>query len=197
MRPHCGRRKKLFWFLKSKSFIYRNLLLIRRVKMKRNVFFAGILASALVFGLVVTGCDTETPLQDGGTVHVANDSRAAGVSNVTVVGVGTPVVSVAVSFNGVLNGVAYTVYVREDGKNTIHVLGDTVVSSDRVYTSGTSLSTASDPDKWAGLVSKSLLPLRTRSSATSFKFGIQTIDANGYRSDIVWSSAISVPTGST
>jgi hypothetical protein len=30
----------------------------RRVKMKRNVFFVGILASALVFGLGLTGCSS-------------------------------------------------------------------------------------------------------------------------------------------
>jgi hypothetical protein len=159
--------------------------------MKRNVFFAGILASALVFGLVVTGCDTETPLQDGGTVHVATYKAGQVSSVIASQTTDTGTTSIIVKFNAAPNGISYSVYAQAEDKNTIQVLTDVPDWKYTYNTTGTS-TRSYDVNTWEVKSAKNQL---SQTSNTRYRFGIRTEDVGNSTvraSDIAWSSFISV-----
>jgi hypothetical protein len=72
--------------------------------MKKNGLLLGMLALALAFGFVVTGCENDA-LQEGGNVHTMQD-KAANVTGVTVA-TATDNNYAIVTFNAAANGVGY------------------------------------------------------------------------------------------
>jgi hypothetical protein len=77
--PNGIKPPKKFW----RQFIWYSKVYHRRVKMKKNVFFAGIPAIMLVFGLLMASCETETPEPDPPPPHVFEYKLSSGTLTIT------------------------------------------------------------------------------------------------------------------
>ncbi|GHV93073.1 hypothetical protein AGMMS50268_35760 [Spirochaetia bacterium] len=158
--------------------------------MKNYKVILGIAALALVFGLVLTGC----PTQVEGDVGIKIGSPAQ-VETVTV----TPTANKAyyiVSWKGVGNASNYTVYYKQDGKETV-TTGFASPTNQSKYETATGTAVPNeDADNWAArIVNGSAFP----KVAGSYRFGVKTNILNSnttnQNSDIKWSEPFTLTEG--
>ena len=167
--------------------------------MKKHLFYAGMAALALTCGLLVMGCDS--PLQEGGTVHIIGEQGPA-VDAVNAV-LTTSAVSgfsakgIIVSWDAVEGATEYYVYYQQEGKKTIKSTTGYGSDGQNDYTfstvNGTTTANA-DVDKWSTLLN----PGPTSSgglgltSSKGYRFGVVAQGLNG-SSGIVWSDYVTSP----
>lgn len=158
--------------------------------MNKKLGFVGMLALALVFGVLFAACSNVTQVE--GTVST-KESKASTVENVAAVKTGNGLY-VIVTWDAAEDATSYRVVYQEKDKKTLQWASDNASNSSIYSTNDGSTEDNTDIDKWSKRIT-----IGTRDSTfrvgITYRFGVMaesSIDNTTGNSDIVWTDYITV-----
>lgn len=168
--------------------------------MKNSKVILGMLVLALAFGLVFSGCVQEIKGDVTSTQPTASAPSDVTTVKLTATNGVTTSYYVVVKWKAAADASNYSLYYKEEGKNTAQSLSGSYpfAQNDVVYSSSTiSLSLTqtynTDRDAWSASYNYSLLGTGLNNwSGKRFRFGVSasSVNPNTTNSGIVWSEPV-------